>query len=142
MPALRRDLLLGWNVVIVDDELDSLEVANRILRHYGANTFTAQNGAEALQLIQQVKPRFVISDLSMPVMDGWEMLSNLQKNRATADLPVIALTAHAMPGDRQQAISAGFHNYLAKPLTPATFMQDLLQLLVQIPAFADEISEM
>jgi CheY-like chemotaxis protein len=141
MPSqIRRDILNTWDVVVIDDEPDSLEVASRILRFYGANVHTATNGKEGLELIRRVRPRFVISDLSMPVMDGWEMLFEIQQERFVAEIPVIALTAHAMVGDRTRAIEAGFHNYLTKPLTPATFMSDLLRLLLDVPAFQTALS--
>ncbi len=131
--VLRRDLLKDWDILIVEDEPDSLEVAERILRHYGARVHSAANGREGLEIARKVHPRFIVSDLSMPVMDGWEMLYELKQDRSTLDIPVIALTAHAMKGDRDRAIIAGFHNYLTKPLTPATFMKDLLVLLDNIP---------
>jgi CheY-like chemotaxis protein len=72
----------------------------------------------------------------MPEMDGWEMLFELKQDRATLDIPVIALTAHAMKGDRERAITAGFHNYLTKPLNPATFMSDVVKLLDNVPELA------
>src|SRR5690606_32880896 len=97
---IRRDILQGWEVVVIDDEPDSLEVASRILRFYGANVYTASNGKEGLELIRHHRPKFVISDLSMPVMDGWEMLFEIQQDRHIAQIPIIALTAHAMMGDR------------------------------------------
>lgn len=141
VPApIRRDILKEWKVLVVDDEPDSLEVATRILRHYGASVTTATNGQEGLDAIKATRPRFVISDLSMPVMDGWEMLRAVKEDRTTLDIPVIALTAHAMAGDRERAIMAGFHNYLTKPLTPATFMKDLLHLLMDIPELAQAIN--
>jgi CheY-like chemotaxis protein len=138
--AIRRDILQNWTVVVVDDEPDSLEVAVRILRHYGADVHTASNGFDGLNRIRSLRPKLVISDLSMPEMDGWGMLGELKLDRATIEIPVIALTAHAMVGDRERAIMAGFHNYLTKPLTPATFMKDLLVLLTDIPAFAHELT--
>lgn len=137
--AIRRDILKGWNVLIADDEPDSLEVATRILRYYGANVTTAGNGQEALDLVVKAAPRFIISDLSMPVVDGWGLLYELKQNPDTADIPVIALTAHSMTGDRQRAVEAGFHNYLIKPLTAANFMRDLLQLLMAEPSLAPEL---
>jgi len=139
--AIRRDILQNWTVVVVDDEPDSLEVAVRILRHYGAEVQTAINGFDGLKRIRSVRPKLVISDLSMPEMDGWGMLGELKLDRTTMEIPVIALTAHAMVGDRERAIMAGFHNYLTKPLTPATFMKDLLVLLTDIPAFANELTQ-
>src|SRR5579871_5498117 len=123
-----RNVLNGWDVLVVDDEPDSLEVASRLLRHYGAQVRTATNGEEALNSVREQRPTIVISDLSMPVLDGWGLIYALKQNRSTIDLPVIALTAHAMVGDRDRAISAGFHNYLIKPLTPSTFIKDLLRL--------------
>ena len=137
---IRRDILQGWKVVVIDDEPDSLEVASRILRFYGANVYTALNGKEGLELIRHQRPKFVISDLSMPEMDGWEMLFEIQQDRHIAQIPIIALTAHAMMGDRTRAIEAGFYNYLTKPLTPSTFMGDLLRLLLDVPDFHTALS--
>ncbi len=138
--AIARDILQDWDVLVVDDDPFSLQVATTLLKHYGANVLTATNGQEALDLAIDERPRFIISDLSMPVMDGWELIEQLKLDRSTADIPVIALTAHAMVGDRSRAIGAGFHNYLTKPLTPATFMSDLLNLLMDIPDLAEYLS--
>jgi CheY-like chemotaxis protein len=124
---IRQDILQGWDVLVIDDEPDSLEVASHILRFYQANVMTAST-------------RLIISDLSMPVMDGWELIFELKNDRTTSDIPVIALTAHAMIGDRTRAIGAGFHNYLTKPLTPSTFMRDLLGLLTEIPELRSELA--
>lgn len=129
-----------WNVVVCDDEADSLDVATIILEYYGADVTTCTNGQEALEATLNSSPRFIISDLSMPKMDGWGLIYELKNERRTEDIPVIALTAHAMTGDRERAIAAGFHNYLTKPLTPETFMQDLLILLVAIPEFTLELN--
>jgi len=138
--SIQRDILQNWQVLVVDDEPDSLEVATRILRFYGAVVYTAANGKQGLEVVKTIRPKFIISDLSMPEMDGWEMLHELKLNRATLDIPVIALTAHAMVGDRQRAIAAGFHNYLSKPLTTSTFICDLLHLLEDIPELAAELA--
>lgn len=138
--SIPRNLLIGWDVVVIDDEPDSLEVAEIILDAYGANVRTATNGAEGLQLVRQARPKFVISDISMPVMDGWGFIHALKNDRTLMDIPAIALTAHAMVGDRERAIAAGFHNYLTKPLTAETFIYDLLKLLMDIPELAEELN--
>jgi CheY-like chemotaxis protein len=127
------DILEGWNIVVMDDEPDSLEVAEVILTTYGANVHTASNGAEGLETVRRTRPKLVISDISMPVMDGWEFINVMKNDRPLMEIPVIALTAHAMSGDRERAIMAGFHNHLTKPLTAETFIHDLLNLLVDIP---------
>lgn len=140
MFELPHDLLSGWDIVVIDDEEDSLMVAQVILDEYGANVHTASNGEEGLSLLRQVKPKFVISDLSMPVLDGWGVIHKMQNDLALKDIPAIALTAHAMVGDRERAVAAGFHNYLTKPLTVETFIQDLVKLLVDIPALAGQLN--
>jgi CheY-like chemotaxis protein len=127
--------LVGWKILVIDDEQDSADVATRVLRFYGAQVTTACNGKEGLELVRKVQPRLVISDLSMPVLDGWGVIAAMKNDRSLMDIPAIALTAHAMSGDRERAIAAGFHNYLSKPLTPVSFVQDLLLLLIDLPEF-------
>jgi|SRR5579859_7001088 len=139
--SISRSILKDWIVLVVDDEPDSLEVATRILRFYGATVYTACDGQEGLNYVQSIRPRFILSDLSMPVMDGWSFIFRIKNERRTMDIPTIALTAHAMVGDRERAINAGFHNYLDKPLTPETFIRDLLRLLVDIPELSTELRE-
>ncbi len=140
MIDLPTDLLSGWDIVVIDDEEDSLMVAQVILDEYGANTHTGTNGEEGLSLIRTVRPKLVISDLSMPVLDGWGLINKMKSDPALKDIPAIALTAHAMVGDRERAIAVGFHNYLTKPLTVETFIQDLVNLLVDIPGLANELN--
>ncbi len=133
MEYIPDNLLAGWDVVIIDDEEDSLEVAEILLTEYGATVHTAENGQQALQRVHDVQPRFVISDLSMPELDGWGFVKALKSDPKIQTVPVIALTAHAMRGDAQRALEAGFNDYLTKPLTVDTFMQDLVKLLLDMP---------
>ncbi|MDX2075206.1 MAG: response regulator [bacterium] len=132
----KENPLDGWLVLVVDDEFDSRQVAALMLETAGATVITAQNGKEALEMIIQQRPNFVLSDLSMPVLDGWQLMYALNQNRATHDIPVIALTAHAMRGDRERAMAAGFRNFINKPLDSAKFMNQLLVILLEQPEFA------
>jgi CheY-like chemotaxis protein len=140
MNQLPTDLLQGWDIVVIDDDIDSLTVAQFILDFYGASVHTAMNGKEGVELVEKVQPRFVISDLSMPEMDGWEFIEALQHTANLRAIPVIALTAHAMKGDRERAIAAGFHNYLTKPLSANTFIDQLLKLLLAMPELSEYIN--
>ena len=130
-------LLKDQRILVIDDEPDSLEVAMILLEMYDVQVLTATNGQEGLEAAKQFRPLFIISDLSMPEMSGWEMLDALKRDRTTLDIPVIALTAHAMEGDRNRAIASGFHNYLTKPLRPDTFIRDLLDVVMDIPMIAE-----
>lgn len=128
---------VGWEVLVADDESDNLEIARRMLQMAGAKVTTAANGKLALELIQAnpTAYKFILSDLSMPEMDGWELLYELKQEPRTQNIPVIALTAHAMVGDRERGIGAGFHNYITKPLDPTKFIRQLITLLKDVPEY-------
>lgn len=133
-------VLVGWEVLVVDDEPDSLEIAKRLMKMAGATVHTANNGKEALDSIHEYRPQLVLTDLSMPVMDGWGLLHELKQDRRTLEIPVIALTAHTMPGDRDRAIVAGFHNHIPKPLDPTKFIQQLVNIVTDIPELKQQLT--
>jgi CheY-like chemotaxis protein len=132
-----NSILQGQKILVVDDEPDNLEVVVVLLQMCEAEVLVAFNGQEALELARELQPKFIICDLSMPVMSGWEMIHILKNDQTIKHIPVIALTAHAMTGDRKRALAAGFHNYLSKPLQPSTFIRDLIQLVMDTPAMAE-----
>jgi two-component system response regulator len=140
METIPRDLLDGWSILVIDDEEDSAEVASIILLEYGAEVHVAADGQEGLQIARDVNPRIIISDISMPVMDGWGFIDAVMADPALVHIPVIALTAHAMVGDSERALAAGFYNYLTKPLTVNTFMQDLIKILIDIPELVEYLN--
>ena len=89
------EVLIGWTVLVVEDEEDSRIVATTMLEMAGATVVDTANGVEALRAIRRGLPDFILSDLSMPEMDGWQLISELKQNRDTFEIPVIALTASA-----------------------------------------------
>ena len=121
-----------WLVLLVDDEPDNRTIAETVLSFSGAKVHTATHGVDGLKLLETIVPSFVLLDLSMPVMDGWEMLKQLRANSKTHHIPVIALTAHAMAGDREKALEAGFNGYIAKPFRIGTFMSELTDCLHEV----------
>src|SRR5574341_1918155 len=127
--SLIKDQFQGWTILIVDDEPDSLEVASRWLRLAGASILTAEDGRKGLEAARAHRPNFVITDLSMPDMDGWEMLYELRRDPAMSALPVIALTAHAMDGIKERVEKVGFTAYIAKPLSPDKFVQQVIEII-------------
>ena len=129
-------LLTGCSVVLADDEPDSLMVAQIMLEMAGAVVITAPNGEEALKRLEQTLPSFIITDISMPVKDGWTLLKNVRAEERLRDLICFALTAHAMQTDRERVYKAGFNGYLTKPIDPATFIDSLVSQLRQYPSFA------
>lgn len=119
----------SWVVLAVDDEQDNLSVIEKVLAYQGAEVYAAANGIEALRILERVMPTFVLLDLSMPQMDGWQTLEKIRENPALAHLPVIAVTAHVMEGDRETALAAGFDGYIAKPFRINTFLSHIHQSL-------------
>ncbi len=140
MPDIPLDALHHWDVLVVDDDEDSLYIVQYVLNLYGARAHTTTDGIEALKIARYLRPRLIISDLSMPQFDGWLLAKKLKEDPMTAHIPIIALTAFARIYDRERLFQVGFHNYLNKPLIIGTFMQDLLSLLVNAPGIGEEIA--
>ncbi len=133
---IHDDILIGVRVAVIDDEPDNLFVAQMLLETYGAEVVTAVDGIDGLRVIRETRPLFVVSDIGMPKMNGEAMVRELKQDAEIANIPVIALSAHAMLDDMDSAISAGFHNYLIKPLRPERFVSDLVNMLINIPEIA------
>jgi PAS domain S-box-containing protein len=109
--------LAGARVLLVEDNEINQELAVEWLRHAGIEAELANNGLEALdRLVQHSRFDAVLMDCQMPVMDGYEATRRIRGELKLADLPVIAMTANAMAGDRERALAAGMNDYLAKPV--------------------------
>ena len=122
-----------WQVMVVDDEPDNLEVVAETLEYQGVNVKTAQNGKEALEILEDFEANLILTDLSMPVMNGWEMRSRVKNHPKLSLIPILALSAHAIAGDQERAIDAGFDGYLTKPVNIHTLLNDI-RLAVVKPA--------
>ncbi|GAB5490089.1 MAG: response regulator [Phototrophicaceae bacterium] len=120
-----------WTVLIVDDEPDNLGVAQKVLSYGGADVHIARNGIEGLTVLESINPTFILLDLSMPEMDGWEMFERTRANGKFSDVPIIALTAHAMAGDKERVEAAGFDGYIPKPFRINSFMEDIRSAINQ-----------
>jgi len=103
-------------ILLADDNLPSRELMREILETSGHRVMEAVNGRDALDLVHQNRPDLVFLDLQMPVMDGFRVIQELRNDIRFRKLPVVAVTASAMLGDRERAIAAGFDSYIAKPI--------------------------
>lgn len=103
-------------ILLADDNLPSRELMREILEASGHIIVEAVNGRDALDLIRQNQPELVFLDLQMPVLDGFSVIRELRSDVRFRSLPVVAVTASAMLGDRERAIAAGFDSYIAKPI--------------------------
>jgi two-component system cell cycle response regulator DivK len=103
-------------ILIVEDNEDSRELVVKVLKNKGYQTIEAADGEEALEKAAAEKPDLVLLDISIPKIDGYEVAKRLKSNEELKDIPIVALTAHAMKGDREKVIVAGFEGYISKPV--------------------------
>lgn len=134
-----KKALTGIDILIIDDEPDNLKVLQKLLTILGANLSLAEDGKQGLERARANKPHLIISDLSMPVMSGWEFIYEAKKDETLAAIPIIALTAHAMAGDRERVLEAGFVNYVTKPIKVENFIPDIIAMLKDIPSVAEMV---
>ncbi|MDD3147243.1 MAG: ATP-binding protein, partial [Candidatus Riflebacteria bacterium] len=121
--ALSPNLTL--RILVVEDNEINQEVAKGILEMFGCATTMAGSGPEALEILEQNKFDAIFLDCQMPDMDGFEVIKRIRTVEALKDLPVIAMTAHSMPGDREKCLVSGMNDYLAKPINPDLLLQIL-----------------
>ena len=114
-----------WNVLVVEDEADSMELVQGLLSHYGIHCVGAMSGEEALQMLQKMTPTLIILDLALPGVDGWGVLQAVRSHRQLSNVPCVAITAFHTPELAEQAIKAGFNAYFAKPIDSTSFVREL-----------------
>lgn len=120
--------LAGWRILAVDDEPDNLKLITDLLEFKGATVGQAEDGQKGLDIVDGFQPTLILLDLAMPGVDGWEMHRQLRRRSHLNHVPIIALTALAMPQDAQRVVDAGFDGYITKPFR----FNDLLKRLTQI----------
>jgi CheY-like chemotaxis protein len=108
-------------VLVVEDNPANLSLMEYLLRAFGFSVLTATDGAEGVELARREAPDIVLMDLQMPKLNGFEAAKQLKANPALNRIPIVAVTAFAMLGDRDEILARGFDGYIAKPIVPETF---------------------
>lgn len=121
--------LSHWNVIVVDDEPDNIGVIELVLQFNSAKVQTAGSGPECLKLLESEIPSMLLIDVQMPVMSGYELLEIIRQDNRLSDVPVIAITAHAMSGDAERIAEAGFDGYIPKPVNVMSLVDELNTIL-------------
>jgi len=116
-------------VLIAEDNAVKRELLRELLEMRGYAVVETCNGEEALQQIAETQPDILLVDLGMPVLDGFGTIQRIRDNPSFCSLPVLAVTAYAMQGDRERVLNSGFDGYLSKPINPITLDQELNRLL-------------
>jgi two-component system, cell cycle response regulator len=116
-------------VLIIEDNATNTDLMAYLIHAAGWTTLTAIDGADGLLQIERERPDLVLCDIHIPKPDGFEVVARLKANPELVHIPIIAVTALAMMGDRERAYAAGFDGYLPKPIVPETFMESLRQFI-------------
>ncbi|MFZ4827064.1 MAG: response regulator [Phototrophicaceae bacterium] len=117
--------------VIAEDDVHSNNIMVALLKANGVSVHTAYNGQEAWLTIQELPtpPDFIITDLSMPILNGWELIEKIRADEQYAKVPIVVLSAHTDREAMVQAIAAGADQFLNKPIRPVIFTNDLVKLI-------------
>lgn len=114
-------------ILVVEDNPDNMYVLDHLLTRKGYTVVQAANGAEALEQLAAINPVLVLLDMQMPGLNGYATVRTLRQDARWQALPVVAVTASSMPGDRERSLAAGCTDYISKPINP----RELLQLIAQ-----------
>jgi two-component system cell cycle response regulator DivK len=116
-------------ILLVEDNEMNRDMLSRRLMRKGYEVVMALDGQQAIQMAASEKPDLILMDMSLPVVDGWEATRQIKSEAATRRIPVIALTAHAMSGDREKALDAGCDDYDTKPIDLPRLLQKMMAVL-------------
>ena len=116
-------------ILLVEDNEMNRDMLSRRLARKGYEVVVATDGQTGIEMAEREKPDIVLMDMSLPVLDGWEATRRLKARAETRNMPVIALTAHAMSGDRDKALEAGCNDYDTKPIDLARLLGKIETLL-------------
>ena len=119
--------------MLVEDNVDNLELVRYLLERAGYDVIPGRNGREAIELARQELPDLILLDLSIPEIDGWEAAKEIKADPKCVTIPLFALTAHTLPGDRQRAKESGFDGFISKPIDVVGFGESITKVLNNVP---------
>ena len=123
----------GGRILVVEDNQDNMTLISDVLSSLNYAVIQAMDGEQGVSMAEAERPDLILMDLSLPRMDGWTATRHIKANPALRSIPIIALTAHAMMGDRERAIEAGCDDYLSKPLNLRELASKLTQFIGRAP---------
>ena len=112
-------------ILVIEDDDASRQLVTYLLEAAGHRVLAAENGAVGVRIALAESPDIILCDLQMPVMNGYEVARSLRTSMIWRVVPLVAVTAFSMPGDREKALDVGFNDHLSKPITPETFVQQV-----------------
>lgn len=120
-------------ILVVEDNRDNMTLITDILEASHYTVLTADDGQEGVLMATSELPNLILMDLSLPIMDGWTATREIRRIETLKHIPIIALTAHAMSGDRERALNAGCNDYVTKPINVAELLAKITTLMAAKP---------
>ena len=120
--------MFATRVLIIEDNEDNLSLMRLLLERAEYEVLAAEEGMTGLKIASQEQPDIILLDLAMPEMDGWEVARALKTNIQTQNIPIIVVTAHALPKDRERAFQAGCDAFIVKPFSVAKLIEEIEKL--------------
>ncbi|MBU4261951.1 MAG: response regulator [Proteobacteria bacterium] len=119
-------------VLVVEDNQDNLELISIALKRSGYKVLSAETGEMGVEMVIRERPYFVIMDIDLPGIDGFEATRRIRTSEANGDIPIIAMTSFAMSGDRDRIMAIGCNGYFEKPINPLTIVDDIHKILEEL----------
>jgi CheY-like chemotaxis protein len=116
-------------ILVVEDNPESRDLIVYLLSAFGYAVFSASDGREGLEVMRRERPDLILCDLHVPELDGYEVARQVRLDPQFRNLPLVAVTASAMPSDRDQVLAAGFDGYITKPIVPEEFVSQVESFL-------------
>ncbi|HET7275468.1 MAG TPA: response regulator [Longimicrobiaceae bacterium] len=116
-------------ILLVEDNEDNRSIYRTVLEHFGYGVLEAPDGEEGVRIARESVPDLILMDISIPLLDGWQATKLLKAEEGTSEIPIIALTAHALATDRAKAEEVGCDGYLAKPVEPRRVLEEVQRLV-------------
>lgn len=116
---------MGSRILVIEDNATNLELMTYLLNAFGHTPISARDGEEGVETALRTHPDLILCDIALPTLDGYEVARRLKAESSVNGIPLIAVTASAMVGDRDKVIATGFDGYISKPITPETFVAEV-----------------
>jgi two-component system cell cycle response regulator len=120
---------LGGRILVIEDNPINLELITYLLKAFDYTVLTATNGNEGIELAHSQRVDLIICDVHLPGMDGYQVARRLKEHPVLRNIPLVAVTALAMMGDREKALAAGFNSYISKPIIPENFIKQIEEVI-------------
>lgn len=113
------------NTLIIEDNENNMYLTTFLLENSGHNVYQAYDGQSGVTMAKETLPDLILLDIQLPKMNGYDVARELRKDPTLREIPIVAITSYAMPGDQEKALESGCNGYIKKPINPDTFLKEI-----------------